>query len=291
MPSKSFNAKEFDSVKEVWNGTSSYANSFQIVTKGQKQGLWCDTNDMLVIPCLYSSITPIYEHDNGTLVLFQVFISRNDDDWSKDAYGVFDTKKRRFVFEPGQYFVRQIAYSLKGIVGFVVSSLSNFNTIGVINREGGIVCPFEYEPKLHNDIPDRDESDMRYSYYHQETILSYTTRDSYDKIIEPVYFVLAKQDEYYVFNIEGNQVLEKGYQRIDLIQSRIHQHDYCGIPWESNEVYFKVADKNGYGLLHERGSQIFPCIYDKLEYIDSMDIVITRKDGEYQIFGMNYDSK
>lgn len=285
MMSKSFDSNIYEPIRELWHNIAySSAHSFLIVRPKQskgKLGLWSNDKDKMLLECKYEKIEPIYEEDGNHLFFF--FVSESLDIDTIFDGGYYSTELEKFIITPGKYFVVRPVFSLKRIVAFIL----NNNKIGIINRNGKIICPEEFDHNVSCNIPFYSNEDIRISAQKQEMILTY-----YDKtasgVENPIYFALRKNGDVFLYDINGNLLFQEGYQRIDLILSRIHKHNFHGHISEYKDVYLKVATKNAYGLLTLYGDEIIPCEYEKLEYIHSMDIVIAKRNGVYRIFNMDY---
>ncbi len=290
---KTFNKNEFDEITEIWcNREISSSPSFMIIKKSHHYGLWSNQSEKWLLSCQFSRIEPIwedlkgsciYEYKRGinTVSLFKVY--REESNYS---YLIYDSSREQFVYDNQGACLYPIV-SLGKVKSFYV--VSN-NKAGIINREGNVICPLIYDSYCPESIPDRNDYEFHlFGQQSQDYVLSYKLVDENEEYVEQLYYVLPQNRQFYLFNESGSLVINRGFSKIDLFLSRTHHYEYLGMPYEGVDVYFRVVFNNKYGLYDSYAKEVFPCVYDKLEYIPSMDIVIVKRDGYYQIYNMDRD--
>lgn len=292
---KKFSKNEFDEVDEIWcDRANSSSPSFLIVRKSDRYGLWSNQREKWLLSCQFSRIEPIYEDLKGncfyeslrgvsSVSLFKVF--RDDNSIYNRNHVIYDSTRERFIYDNGESRLSPIV-SLGKVRSFYVAT--DHNKAGILDREGKEICPVVYDSYCSVSIPDlKDHEPHLFGQLEQSHVLSYKLKDENDKYIEFLYYVLPQNGRFFLFDERGNQVLSSGFNRIELILSRTHHFEYLGMPNEGLDIYFRVVSNNKYGLYDSYGKEIFPCVYDKLEYVPSMDIVIVKRDGFYQIHNMD----
>lgn len=272
--------QRFERIETIWpNPGFSDAPAYYLVWNKNKCGLWSCLVNRFLLTCSYDSIKPLYEKASSKVSLFQVSNGRNH-----YVSGIYDAINELFVVDVREATVEPV-YSADEVVAYVVRIM---NRMGILNREGDVICPIEFNSWCFIAPPNNAFYDGELmGPYQQQTVLSYKYKNYLGEQLEKVFFALAKDEKYYLFDIHGERVFEQGFQRIEMIRSRLHEHNYCGDIYNARDTYFKVTSCFGIGLLSEYGSEIFPCMYDGLDYLPSMDIIVLKKDGIYQIHDMS----